>query len=139
MAILKIETGQRYTVAGMVNYIGSESVHDHSVLAEGGVYISKIDPAMDMILIKMLYNKTGGLLYKQIVLSLDDEESDKKYEEIFIKASEQSAKIIADTTGCQVTYAVHGNTDNLHTHFIINSVRFSDGKKYKLTGILLLL
>ena len=33
---------------------------------------------------------------------------------------------------CQVAYAIHGNTDNLQAHFIINSVRYVGGYKLKI-------
>lgn len=79
---------------------------------------------MDMLLIKKLYNKTGGLQYKQIILSLEEAESIEKNWAGFIAVSEEAARAIAYITGCQVAYAVHSNTDNLHTHFVVNSVRF---------------
>ena len=33
----------------------------------------------------------------------------------------------------QVLVATHMNTDNLHNHFVINSVPYVDGKKYETT------
>lgn len=132
MSILKIEKGQRYTLSGMINYISDEATHNGDVLAEGGVYVSNDNPLIDMELVKMLHRKKGGLQYKQIILSLEDTESEEENYGVFIDIAEQSAKAIADIIGCQVVYAVHGNTDNLHVHFIVNSVRFSDGYKLQI-------
>lgn len=132
MAILKIVPGERYTLAGMIDYIGNTATHDDDILDENGVYVSNANHLMDMLLIKKLYNKTGGLQYKQIILSLEEAESIEKNWAGFIAVSEEAARAIAYITGCQVAYAVHSNTDNLHTHFVVNSVRFSDGYKIQL-------
>lgn len=87
MAILKIVPGERYTLAGMIDYIGNTATHDDDILDENGVYVSNANPLMDMLLIKKLYNKTGGLQYKQIILSLEEAESIEKNRAGFIAVS----------------------------------------------------
>ena len=40
--------------------------------------------------------------------------------------------MLFDRYKCQIAYAVHGNTDNLHAHYVLNSVRYVDGYKLQI-------
>lgn len=33
---------------------------------------------------------------------------------------------------CQIAWAIHGNTDNLHAHFIMNTVNYMNGSKFQI-------
>ena len=83
-----------------------------------------------MMIIKLLNCKTAGVQYKQITLSLNEEESERQTD--FICLCQEAAWLLYNYTHCQIAYAVHGNTDNLHTHFILNSVSYLDGHKLHL-------
>lgn len=44
MAILKIVPGERYTLAGMIDYIGNTATHDDDILDENGVLYQMLIP-----------------------------------------------------------------------------------------------
>ena len=130
MAIFKIEPHEQYTLKGMLDYISDAKVHDNQILYADALYASNINPLYLMILTKILYFKTSGVQYKQITLSLNEEESEQQTD--FICLCQEAAWLLCNYTNCQLAYAVHGNTDNLHTHFILNSVSYLDGHKLHL-------
>lgn len=78
----------------------------------------------DMLFLKQLYCKTEGRQYLHWILSNN--------QEVPLKTVEAVSRDILKLVGAefQVIAAIHTNTDNLHTHFIINSVRITDGKKF---------
>ena len=133
MAVLKIENGEQYTLAGMLNYINDKPEHDGEILYFDTVYCSRVDPLRDMMLIKMLWNQTNGKQYRQLMLSLTEEESSEGYYEKFIFVASLIAQLMAKIFGSQIAFAVHVNTNNLHAHFVINTVRFMDGYRIRMT------
>lgn len=132
MSILKIEPHERYTLQGMINYIRDEEDHSNQIIYYNTCYADYENPALSMFLIKQLNNKGTGVQYKQITLSLTEDESIIENQPQFISVVKQTAYLLAEYTNCQVAFAVHANTPNLHAHFIINSVRFTDGYKLQL-------
>ena len=135
MAILKIEKHERYTLNGMIEYLRDTKIHEGKVYYFGSIYASPNNPLIDMMNIKMLWNQVGGRQYRHIVLSLPEEESCAEYYNAFLSVSWYAANFIARYFGCQVVFAIHANTDNIHTHFVLNSVRFTDGKKIQISKI----
>ncbi|MDR0220416.1 MAG: relaxase/mobilization nuclease domain-containing protein [Lachnospiraceae bacterium] len=73
------------------------------------------------------YEKTGQRQGYHIVISF--------------KGSEATPETAFDITGrfaeeylgknYEAVYSVHGNTDNIHSHIVFNSVRWTDGRKYR--------
>jgi hypothetical protein len=92
---------------------------------QSGAGCSPETACKDMICVKTLLHKLGGKQFYHIVLSFD------------IGADEitvvRVAKEIAYDLfyGFQTVWAVHTNTNNLHIHFVINSVSLINGKKYQ--------
>jgi len=77
---------------------------------------------------KKLYGKTGGRTYKHYVQSFD------KNDNISAEEVHEIAQKFADNEkwkGHEVLIATHTDEDHLHTHFIVNSVNFENGKKYQ--------
>ena len=78
MAIFKIEPHEQYTLKGMLNYISDATIHDNQILFTDVLYAINTNPLYDMMLTKLLNCKTVGVQYKQITLSLNEEESDRQ-------------------------------------------------------------
>lgn len=116
----------------LVKYINNNIRHDGKVLYYNGIGIDPKNAVRDMQLCKLAYDKTGGTQVKHIVISLEEGEEQKLTDEDICNLADSTADVIYDNTKCQMVYAVHGNTDNLHIHYAINSVQVNDGKKIKI-------
>lgn len=92
-----------------------------------GRHIIDLDHAVDeMIQVKEYYGKNSGRLALHGTISLDAEESDPKNAgKLMELINDLMAEIFPNH---QCVFAVHTNTDNLHIHFIVNTVAL-DGKK----------
>ena len=90
-------------------------------------HISDISHATDeMMQVKQFYGKLDGRVATHGIVSLDASESDPRNAgKLMELLNELMEKVFPDN---QVVYAVHTNTENLHIHFIINTVGL-DGKK----------
>ncbi|MBR4760934.1 MAG: relaxase/mobilization nuclease domain-containing protein [Lachnospiraceae bacterium] len=84
-------------------------------------HISDIDAASsEMMQVKLFYDKTGGRVALHGIVSLDEEESNKKNAgKLMMLMSDLLDEVFPDH---QAVYAVHMNTENLHVHFIVNTV-----------------
>ena len=80
----------------------------------------------EMINVKKQYFKTDGIQCFHAVQSFVKGEITPE------QAHEIGIKLVEELWGdkFQVVVTTHLNTDNLHNHFILNSVSFSDGKKF---------
>lgn len=95
-------------------YVGSRHITDISHATE------------EMMQVKEFYGKTDGRQVLHGVVSLDAEESDPNNAgKLMLLLNEFMEQIFPQN---QVVYAVHTNTDNLHIHFVVNTVGL-DGKK----------
>ncbi|MCR5338999.1 MAG: relaxase/mobilization nuclease domain-containing protein [Lachnospiraceae bacterium] len=80
----------------------------------------------EMMQVKQFFGKTGGRVALHGIISLDEEESDKKNAgKLMLLLSDLLDRVFPDH---QAVYAVHTNTENLHIHFIVNTVGLH-GKK----------
>lgn len=80
----------------------------------------------EMMDVKNFYEKTDGRAALHGIISLPESESDIKNAASLMKLCEEvMAEVFPNN---QVIFAVHTNTENLHIHFIVNSVGL-DGKK----------
>jgi len=131
MAILRIIKREARTLEGMFAYAFDAA----KVLYSGGVWILDIkDPLKEFLICKWAYRQFGGVEYKQIILSFTTEESKLLSPDYLIRVVKEAAEAIANITAVQTVYAVHGNTDNVHAHFILNSVSPWTGKKLQITN-----
>lgn len=76
--------------------------------------------------VKKIYNKNNGRMLKHFIISVSDDI--KMSPEEMLEYAEEIATFYGDKY--QIVYAVHENTQRLHTHFIFNTVSFLNGKKY---------
>lgn len=87
----------------------------------------KVDNAVkEMQFVKKLYGKEKGILTFHGYQSFKEEEVTTEI------AHEIGVKLAEEMWGdrFQVVVSTHLNTDNIHNHFVINSVSFKDGYKY---------
>lgn len=78
----------------------------------------------DMIFVKQLYCKLEGRQYLHWVLSHDKGVSPNVADKVAIEVM----KMIGENY--QLIVSMHTNTENVHTHFLINSVSYITGKKF---------
>jgi len=93
----------------------------------GARNISDVSNAVDeMMQVKRFYQKLDGRVALHGIISLDEDESAKENAgKLMFLCDELMEKIFPDN---QIVYAVHTNTENLHIHFIANTVGL-DGRK----------
>lgn len=121
------------TLDGSTAQIGRELTYvTNDVKTLEGLYIgcrniSDIKNATnEMMQVKEFHGKLGGRVALHGIISLDKAESDKKNAgKLMMLLNDLLEEIFP---GYQTVYAVHTNTDNLHIHFILNTVGLN-GKK----------
>ena len=139
MAILKAVNSNRYTLEGVIRYITDVAAHDGKIVFYGtsGI-LDQYDPIREMMLFKWAYGKMGGLQYRQIILSFTKTETQNLPSEFFVRPVSAIATMLTENLGLQVVFAIHGNTENIHAHYILNSVS-NDGSKLQINKRLLFL
>ena len=81
-----------------------------------------------MIQVKKEYLKEGGRQILHLTVSFSEEEEKMVDLQMALCMGYEIAAIFM--AGYQTAFAVHDNTDDLHIHFIINSVSYENGLKY---------
>ena len=126
------KTGFGLDLSG-VNQIGNEikyvtnDMKTAAGLYVGGRHISDIAKATEeMMQVKEFFGKMDGRVATHGIISLDESESDPKNAGKLMQLLDDLMQQLFPEH--QVVYAVHTNTENLHIHFIINTVGL-DGKK----------
>ena len=130
MAIIKIKSTNN--MDNLINYIQDDKSHDDNIIYSNAIGVDPAAAARDMQLCKMAYCKTKGLQGKHLIVALSKQEEKLVADNKVEKVADKIADIIYINTGCQVAYAVHGNKDNLHIHYALNSVRIADGYKMQM-------
>ncbi len=121
------------TLGGGMAQIGRELTYvTNDVKTLEGLYvgcrnISDIKNATnEMMQVKEFHGKLGGRVALHGIISLDEAESDKKNAgKLMMLLNDLLEEIFPNY---QAVYAVHTNTENLHIHFILNTVGLN-GKK----------
>lgn len=93
----------------------------------GGRLITDLDKASkEMMQVKRQYNKEDGRCALHGVISLEEEDSDiKNAPKLLMLANNVLCELFPEH---QAVFAVHTNTENLHVHFIVNSVGLNGRK-----------
>ena len=113
-------------VGNQLSYVMNDIKTINGLLV-GGRHISDFHNATkEMMDIKEFYGKTDGRVATHGVISLDENESGIENAGKLMLLLDDLMKDVFPNY--QVVYAVHTNTENLHVHFIINTVGL-DGKK----------
>ncbi len=109
-----------------LNYV-AEELKTMQGLYVGTRHITDIGNATtEMMQVKEFYGKLDGRIATHGVISLDEEESDiQNAGNLMLLLNDLMKSVFPEN---QVVYAVHTNTENLHIHFILNTVGM-DGKK----------
>lgn len=96
---------------------------------ESGVGCLPYTSYIEMMTTKEKFKKTDGVCFYHFVQSFSDKE------EITPWQANEAARELAETLfpGYECVVATHSDTDHLHSHIIVNSVSFTDGKKLHLS------
>ena len=115
------------SVRDLIYYIMQPSHALHRLY--GGIGVSFLSPeiaALEFWAVKNVHHKSDGRQLKHLIVSFDKNENVHNLKAH--KLGYQIAEYFQNKF--QIIFAVHENEPNIHLHFIINSVSFSDGKKY---------
>ena len=123
---VKLDLNTENQISNELSYVANE-IKTVQGLYVGTRHISDFNNATnEMMQVKEFYGKMDGRIATHGVISLDEEESDPKNAgKLMMLLDELMEKVFPNN---QVVYAVHTNTENLHIHFILNTVGM-DGKK----------
>lgn len=125
MAVSHKAPESKYTLEGIIRYITDQSRHDERVIYYAGIGTQPYYAIRDMLITKQLFSKTDRSQYKHIILLMGQDTDESN----FITATDEIAKAFYNLTGCQLVYAIHANTEKLHMHMVINSIRYNDGTR----------
>lgn len=106
----------------MVDYVLDERKTREELCHTSGV--TKQAAYEDMVFIKQLFGKTEGREYLHWVLSHDKGVSDNVADAVALEVLQLLQKRY------QIVLATHINTENVHTHFLINTVDITSGRKF---------
>ncbi len=130
MPIIHFINNKTQTAGGMKNVLNYVSRKEKTVSEDKrfvtGVNCSPETALDEMTATKNLYHKTDGRLYYHLVQSFP---SGYKIEpELVHKIAVELAEKAFNKY--EVVVATHIDREHIHSHFVFNSVRFEDGKKY---------
>ena len=129
MAICKIlhindATGAKSHLSTVIEYIQSGEKTEEKILT-GGYNLQPEYAMKQMMETKESFGKTGGRQAYHVIISFKEGETDADTAMAITKAFVE--EYLADY---EALYAVHVNTDHIHSHIIFNSVSFVTGRKY---------
>ena len=125
MAIIKA-INSKASLARVINYITKEGKTDKTLI--GGYNCRGTHALYEMKATKKAWNKTGGRQYKHFIQSFSPDENITLAE-----AHEIAAELAASwskLSGYEVCFATHKDRNHIHTHLVVNSVSFLNGKKF---------
>lgn len=122
----KLELSTANQIGNELHYV-TEDIKTVDGLYVGTRHITDIcNATSEMMQVKAFYGKLDGRIATHGVVSLDEEESDSQNAgKLMLLLNDLMKQVFPDN---QVVYAVHTNTENLHIHFILNTVAIN-GKK----------
>lgn len=126
MAIIKA-INSKSSVSHIVNYVSDKNKTSEELMYGKDCSSNPTNAIEDMKTTKELYNKEGGRQYKHFVQSFNpkDNITPEKAQEIGVEWAEKNFK------GYEVFLATHTDKDHLHNHFVVNTVNFETGEKYR--------
>ena len=129
MAIIKA-VNSHSNIKHIINYVTKKEKTIGKKLCSA--YNCNIDTAAkEMQTTKELYNKTKGRTYLHFVQSFPPDEN------ITAQQANQLAKEFVEQcplfSDFEVIYCTHVDKEHIHTHFIVNSVSFVDGRKFQMS------
>lgn len=138
MAIVKIVGGKYINPDAVENTIcyitGNRNNRQDKVYSVGGLGVdySKYENAIKQFqATKLVWNKEDKRQVVHIVVSFGDTR-ERLLKPVDIERLAYPIGALLSKGEYQVMWSIHKNTDNLHIHYIINSVSYRTGKKYRL-------
>lgn len=107
----------------VINYV----TRDNTVAYTGGENVTSVETAAsEMKATAALFHKDSGKRLRHSVLSYAGNEH------VTPEMADKFAKEIIQhyAPEYQIVYAVHEDTDHVHTHFVMNQVSYQDGHRY---------
>lgn len=113
-------------LASTINYATDSDKTDKRAYVSG-VNCSKFTALQDMVMVKKRFGKRGkNIAYHGYQSFAEGEITPAEAHEIGV---ETARRVWGERF--QVIVTTHLNTENIHNHFVINSVSFKDGKKFR--------
>lgn len=108
-----------------LNYCMRESKTPNGLV--GGWAVDPQNAAEEMALFTKLAGKEEGLQLRHFVISFPPKtfRDHRKGFEIAKRCAQYYGE------NHQIVYAIHEDTEHVHAHFVMNAVRYTDGKKYR--------
>lgn len=124
MAIIKA-ISSKATVSKIHDYLTKEEKTEEKLIS--GVNCNPENMVNEFNTTKELYNKNGGVQYQHIIQSFDpkDNITPDKAHELGKELAEKQFK------GYEVFVVTHKDKEHIHNHFVVNSVSYENGLKYK--------
>ena len=125
MAVIKA-VNSRASLGRVIKYITQDEKTLECLI--GGYNCRGTSALFEMKATKKAWNKTGGRQYKHFVQSFspDEDITPQQAHEIAAELAESWEKF----KGYEVIFATHLDSKHVHTHFVVNSVSFENGKKF---------
>ncbi|SCY75677.1 relaxase/mobilization nuclease domain-containing protein [Butyrivibrio sp. INlla14] len=129
MAVIKAVSSHA-PIGTAIDYVEKREKTEERLLY--GIGVTPETAKEEMQATKEIYGKTDGRTYKHFVQSFAPGEN------ITPEKAHEIAKEFAESfelfKGYEVLIATHKDKKHVHTHFIINSVSFEDGKKFQMSS-----
>ena len=130
MPIVHFVNSKNQTAGGMKSVLSYVSQKKKTVLEDkkyvSGINCSPQSSYDEMMITKRLYHKTGGRLYYHLVQSFPS-----GYEIDPALAHKIAVEFAEKAFGkYECVVATHIDREHIHSHIVLNSVSFEDGKKY---------
>ena len=109
-----------------IRYVENDDKTDHTAFVTG-INCSKHNAYHEMVAVKRRFGERGkNIAYHGYQSFAEGEVTPEEAHQIGVETARMmwGAKY-------QVVVSTHLNTDNIHNHFVINSVAFTDGKKFR--------
>lgn len=127
MATIKA-VSSRASIGRAIDYVTKNEKTDEKLIS--GLNCEPATVKEEMEVTKLVWRKTDGRTYKHFVQSFhkDEDITPEQAHEIAIEFAERSSLF----KGFEVLIATHKDREHIHTHFIVNSVSYEDGHKFRM-------
>ena len=132
MAIFEVKTEKNKDLIQLyrkLNYI-TDVASTQQYLIYGSA-VSIYDPYAQMLAVKQVFNQTERNAYRHCILSIktEDEISIANFKHLSMEVSELLSNFYGNY---QVVMAVHIDSDNLHAHYVLNTINYLTGERFDL-------
>lgn len=113
----------------VIDYCLKPAKTPHGFIGAYGVNLHQA--AFEMELLAEVFGKNRGLRLRHFILSFSPTEAQSLGERVY-ETLDEVARVVAGyyARNYQIIYAVHENSENPHIHFVMNTVSYTNGRKY---------